>query len=54
MKEYILTFLFDNADPDVHGPYKSEGEAEDEVSRFTARYLVEGRNINEIKIRLGE
>jgi hypothetical protein len=54
MKEYILTFLFDNADPDVHGPYKSEEEAEDEVSRFTARYLVEGRNINEIKIRLGE
>jgi len=54
MKEYILTFLFDNADPDVHGPYKSEEEAEDEVSRFMARYVNEGRGVNEIKIRLGE
>ena len=54
MKEYILTFLFDNADPDVHGPYKSEEEAEDEVSRFMARHLIEGRNVNEIRIKKHE
>jgi len=53
MKEYILTFLFDNA-YEVHGPYKSKEEAEDEVSRFMARYVNEGRNINEIRIKLGE
>jgi len=28
MKNYTLTFLFDNADPDVYGPFKSEEEAE--------------------------
>ena len=54
MKKYILTFLFKEGDSIVSGPYKSKEEAEDEVSRFTARYLAEGRNINEIKIRLGE
>ena len=52
--KYILTFLFKEGDSIVNGPYKSKEEAEDEVSRFTARYLAEGRNINEIKIRLGE
>tara|TARA_B110001454_G_scaffold194307_1_gene195768 strand:- start:44 stop:208 length:165 start_codon:yes stop_codon:yes gene_type:complete len=54
MKEYILTFLFKEGDSIVHEPYKSKEEAEDEVSRFMARYSNEGRNVNEIKIRLGE
>ena len=54
MKEYILTFLFKEGDSIVHEPYKSKEEAEDEVSRFMARYSNEGRNINEIRIRLGE
>jgi uncharacterized protein (DUF1330 family) len=54
MKEYILTFLFDNADPDVYGSYNSKEEAEDEVSRFAARYLIEGRNVNEIRIKKHE
>ena len=49
--EYTLTFLFDNADSDVYGQYNSKEEAEDEVSRFMARYVNEGRNINEIRIR---
>ena len=52
--KYILTFLFKEGDSIVHGPYKSKEEAEDEVSRFMARYSNEGRNINEIRIRLGE
>ena len=47
----MLTFLFDNANPDVYGPYNSKEEAEDEVSRFMARYVNEGRSINEIRIR---
>jgi hypothetical protein len=54
MKEYILTFLFKEGDSIVNGPYKSKEEAEDEVSRFTARYVNEGRDVNEIRIRLGE
>ena len=54
MREFTLTFLFDNADPDVHGPYNSKEEAEDEVSRFAARYLIEGRNVNEIRIKKHE
>jgi len=49
--KYILTFLFKEGDSIVHGPYKSKEEAEDEVSRFMARYFNEGRNINEIRIR---
>jgi len=54
MKEYILTFLFKEGDSIVNGPYKSKEEAEDEVSRFMARYANEGRNINEIRIRKHE
>ena len=54
MKKYILTFLFKEGDSIVNGPYKSKEEAEDEVSRFTARYVNEGRNINEIRIKLGD
>ena len=51
MKEYILTFLFEEGDSIACGSYKSKEEAEDEVSRFMARYFNEGRNINEIRIR---
>ena len=51
MKNYILTFLFEEGASIVCGPYKSKEEAEDEVSRFMARYVNEGRNINEIRIR---
>jgi len=51
MKEYTLTFLFEEGEYIACGSYKSEEEAEDEVSRFMARYVNEGRSINEIRIR---
>ena len=34
---YSLTFLFDNGDPNVYGPYKSEEEAEESAYKIARK-----------------